>query len=268
MKISIVINSDTRTGFEYDISNAESTFNGCVSVDFILYNIENKRKFFEGFDVEIIMFIDEHIKIPAYVLEQINGIPDVLVIRKHTNETNFNDWNYIKALQLATGDYIAHFDQDTAAFTSTPKVIEGMINLLEQVDYVSYPSYWSPYPVHDDSFDHVWASTRMFMCKRETLDFPEIIKCQNDYDYWCSTYPVNRKCHWLEHILGSISKYKGKGVFYPPMELDLYTIFSWGSYRKGTLQKLNNMSYEDVIKHIKAWGGISYPCDTNAGEIN
>ena len=268
MKISVVINADTRTGFEYEWSKAESTFNGCVSVDFLIYNIENKRKFFDGFDIEIILFIDEHIKIPLDVLDKINGMVDTLVIRKHTNEPLFNDNNYIKALQLASGDYIAHFDQDTACFTSTPKVIEGMISLLERFDYISYPSYWTPYPTHDATFDYFWASTRYFMCKRETIDFAEIKWMMADYDRCYEKYPASRRVFWLEHFLGLTAKYNGKGVLYPPMELDLYTIFSWGSYRKGTLQKLNNMSYEDVIKHIKAWGGISYPCDTNAGEIN
>ena len=162
-------------------------------------------------------------------------------------------------MQIASGDIIAHFDQDTAAFTSGKKPIEYLIGLLDTYDYVSYPSYWSPLPITDDSFDHVWASTRFFMCKRETVDFDELKKCF-DYDYWTTNYPVNRKCSWMEHWLGSISKYKGKGVYYPPMNIDSYCIFSWANYKQGILKQLNDMPYSEIRNWLNSHP-IQYPND-------
>lgn len=256
MYLSIVVNCDNRP----ENSLAEHTFHGCVSPDFLNDGIINKIKFLAGFEKEIIVYIDDHGNgISNNVLFQ-TGI-DTICVRTHTNEHLFNDNNYLRALQLATGDYIMHFDQDTAAFCPNENAINGMIELLQYYDYVSYPSHWYPFPVHDDSFDHVWCSTRFFMCKRETLDFAEIRRCLDDYEYWCKEYPVNRKCHWLEHILGSISKYKGKGVIYPPINSKDCSIFSWGNYKKGTLNMLNKMKYEDVVNWIAEQGGINYPVD-------
>ena len=194
-------------------------------------------------------------------LLKLHELADVLILRDHTDEAGFNDNNYIRALQLATGNILIHFDQDTAMFTSSKEAVEGLIRYLDAFDFVSYPSYWSPLPVHDESFDHTWVSTRFFMCKRESLDLPEITKCLKDYDYWCTTYPVNRKCHWLEHLIGSIAKYRNQKVFYPPIELEHYAIFSWGSYKKGTLKMLNNMKYKEVKEWIAKNGGIVYPND-------
>lgn len=253
--ISVVINADTRN----ENSNAEHMFGGCVNDDFLVGGIVNKISFVEGFSKEIILHVDEHNEPSPNIVYQLSGMVDNIQFRKHTNEHLFNDNNYLRALQQAQGDYIMHFDQDTAAFAPNDEAIHRMIDLLEDYDYISYPSHWAPLPVHDESFDHVWCSTRFFLCKRETLDFPEISKCLYDYEYWCKTYPVNRKCHWLEHILGSISKYKGKGVYYPPINLYECAIFCWGNYKKGTLDQLNKMSYEEIKDFIYNHGGIQYP---------
>jgi hypothetical protein len=96
------------------------------------------------------------------------------------------------------------------------------------------------------------------MCKRETLDFAEIVKCLNDYDYFCDTYKPSRICNWTEHFLGLIAK---SNVIYPAIEPDKGLIFSWGSYQKGTLQTLNNMPYEEVKEWVRLKGGINYPND-------
>lgn len=241
-------------------------FDGCKSADFLTEGIINKRAFFSGFDTEVIVYVDEHTKMPTPILDRLQVLADCVVIRKHTNETNFNDWNYYRALSLASGDIICHFDQDSAAFTSGKKSIENLIELLETYDYISYPSYWSPLPVYDDSFDHTWVSTRFFMCRRSALDFDEIIKCQKNYDYWCENYPVARKCHWLEHIIGSIAKYRNQKIFYPPLSPN-YTIFSWDKYVSGVLPALNERSYEEVINYVNGCGGIHYPCDVTAKPI-
>lgn len=258
--ISIVINCDTRQE-----NNANQTmFNGVVSRDFLTEGVFNKIKFFEGFDKEIILFIDEHETIPNDQLEYIRSITDVLVIRKHNKKFGdmvdfpaFNDFNYLQALFMARGEYVFHFDGDCAAFTSSQEPIKEMINLLETYDFVSYPSNWSPLPVVDDSFTgNYWCSTRFFCCKRQTLDFTEIIKCQLDYDHWRTTYPRTRLCHWLEHILQSIAK---KGVFYPPIEEDKYLIWVWETYEKWTLTRLNEMPYQEVKNFVYSHGGLHYP---------
>ncbi len=260
MKLSIVINCDTRPQND---SFGGSNMLGCVNGDFLIDGISNKAKFFQGFDdEELIVMIDEHERVDTEHLKWLNQVCDVVVVRKHTNENNFNDWNYIRALQMATGDIIVHFDQDVAAFGKP----DGLIKLLDSYDFVSYPSYWSPLPVHDESFDHTWVSTRFFMCKRESLDLPEIIKCQKDYDYWLKTYPVKRACHWVEHLIGSIAKYRNQSVYYPPLSSE-YTIFSWDKYVSGVLPKLNEMEYEQVINIVNGFGGIHYPCDVTAQSI-
>jgi hypothetical protein len=259
--ISCVINCDTRSGFQENNTVANGLFNGCVSEDFLTDGVYNKIKFLRDWDAEIILFIDEHNEVPENVLKYVRSVCDSVIIRKHSHEDKFNDRNYLSALAMARGRYVMHFDQDTNAFTSNKDYIGGLLTLAEQYDYVSYPSHWSPLPVCDETFDHVWASTRFFLCRRDVLDFTELYKCLDDYDYWCEKYPVNRKCNWLEHWLGSISKYRGKGVVYPQIELEKYTIFSWASYERWTLKRLNEQEYEDVIKFIQSKGGIQYPVD-------
>lgn len=260
--LSIVINADTRP----ERLSQEGMFSGVVDRDFLDEGILNKKKFFEGFDIETILFLDLHEDIDEKTLEYLRQEVNTLVIRKHNkkfedqvNFAGFNDLNYIHALSLARGEYVFHFDMDCAVFKSSDEIVYELIKMLDTYDYISYPSNWSPLPVVDESFDHVWVSTRFFMCKRSTLDFGEILKCQLDYDYWCKTYPVNRKCHWLEHLLGSISKYKGKGVFYPPFEENKWILFCWENYEKWTLRRLNTLPYEDIKTFVYSHGGIHYP---------
>ncbi len=261
MKISVVINLDTRKE-NYTFSG--NNLGGIVSRDLIIDTILNKIKFFDGFDIEVIAFIDEHNPLDAETVAKLREITDTLVIRKHTEWNLYNDDYYIQALELARGEYVFHFDQDTAAFTSSQEPINYLIGLLEQYDYVSYPSHWSPIAVHDDSFDYVWASTRFFCCKRETLDFTELRKWLGNYDYAYEEYPASRKCHWFEHALGLLAKYNGKGVFYPPMQYDKYLIFCWGRYVDGLLKELNNSSYNSVLPFVLSRGGVQYPCDIYA----
>ncbi len=259
MKISIVFNCDSRNeNNEFGGSN----LTGVSCEDMIVDSLLNKIKFFDGFDIEVICYLDRHNFIADEILKKLQGLCDVLVVRKHTDEVNFNDWNYVRALQLATGDIICKVDQDTASFSKDEFVVYDLIKLLEEYDFISYPSHWSPIAVTDTTFDHVWCSTRWFMCKRESLDLDEIKKCF-DYDYWINTYPVNRKCHWLEHWIGSIAKYKNQKVFYPPMNNEKYLIWSWGKYKKGLLKELNNSTYEQVKEFINNHP-ITYPNDVNA----
>lgn len=261
MKISIVINCDTRPPRD---TFGGSNLMGVVNRDFLIDGVLNKKKFFEGFDTETILFIDEHERIDNETLDRLREITDTIVIRKHTEWNLYNDDYYIQALEMARGDYIFHFDQDTAAFTCASGWIQYLIDLLDRYDYVSYPSHWTPIAITDDSFDYVWASTRFFCCKRETLDFTELRKCLGDYDYAYATYPASRKCGWTEHYLGLIAKYKGKGVYYPHINYDQYMVFCWANYRSGLLKELNNMPYEEVKMFVLNRGGIHYPNDVYA----
>jgi hypothetical protein len=269
--ISVVINCDSRSGFQNQETSATNTFEGCRSIDFLIDGVRNKIKFFEGFEKEVILFIDEHEILPREVVDELRFMVDTLVIRKHSKRfgdivqyDKFNDLNYLAALQLARGEYVAHFDQDCAAFTPNKQSVENLLYMLNQFEYVSYPSPHSPVAVHDLSFDYVWASTRFFMCKRESLDFTEIQKCLVDSDYLYSKYPASRACPWLEHILGLITKYKGKGVYYPPIDLDNLAIFCWNKYKAGTLKSLNEMNYQEVKDYINRAGGIHYPNEVTA----
>lgn len=262
--ISIVINLDSRKGFKESESTAEHMFQGCRSIDFLLDGVRNKIKFFDGFEKEVILFVDEHETIPQDVVSEMQFMCDTLVIRKHTTEPNFNDNNYLRALQLASGDIIAKFDADSTAFTSSPDHIKYLIGLLDTYQYVSYPSHWSPNAVHDPSYNYKWVSTRFFMCKRETLNFSEIKKCLTDYEYFCNTYKPSKINPWTEHALGLIAN---SSVIYPPVELDKYTVFCWNHYKSGVLGKLNNMSYEEVKNYINECTGIHYPNDVTCKQI-
>jgi hypothetical protein len=256
--ISIVINCDTRKGFQQETTVMEKMFEGCRSEDFLIDGVLNKQKFFEGFEIETILFVDEHEPVPQHIYEKLKEITDTLVIRKHTDEPSFNDFSYVSALSLARGEYIAHFDQDCAAFRKDDSVVVGMFRWLEDWKYVSYPSACSPNAVHDDSFNYKWVSTRFFMCKREAIDFTETLKCLREYEYFVEKYKPSRVCPWTEHALGLIAN---SNVLYPPIEYNSYMIFCWASYQKGLLRGLNNMPYDAVKDFVYIKGGIVYPND-------
>ena len=247
LDISEVINVDSRP----ENNTNEKMFNGVVNRDFLVDNVINKKKLFKGFDVEFIVFLDLHEEVSEQTISHMRELADTLIIRKHDkrfedigNFAAFNDFNYMQALFHARGKYIFHFDGDVSAFTSSPEPIQEYIDLLEQYDFVSYPSLWSPNPVVDESFQGIfWVSTRFFCCKRSTLDFTELIKCQLDYDYWKEKYPRARLCHWLEHLLHNT---KDNCVFYPKVEFNRFILFTWDSYETYILQRLNNQTFEEV----------------------
>jgi hypothetical protein len=256
-KISLIINCDTRP----ERDNQNGMFNGVVDRDFLTEGIKNKQKFFEGFDIETIVFIDKIEDISVQALDFLHQSCTTVVVRKHSEENKFNDRNYISALSLARGEIICHIDQDVNLFASSKESVQEFINLLDQYDYVCYPSHWSPNPTHDPNYDYYWASTRFFFCKRETLDFTEIIKCLFDSEYLYGKYPASVRNPWTEHILALISKYSGKGVFYPRVEMDKTIIFTWSGYEKSTIKKLNEMSFQEVKEWVLSKGGIQYPVD-------
>lgn len=258
MRISLVINVDTRA----ERNNENGMFNGVVDRDFLDAGVFNKQKFLSGFDFETIVYIDRHEDVPQQTLDYLYRSCDIVCVSKNHPEYNkFNDINYTNALSLASGDVIIHFDGDMAAFTANKEAVEEMISLLDKYDFISYPSHWTPNAVHDMNYDYQWCSTRFFMCKRENLDITEIRKCLADSDYLYGTYPASVRNPWTEHCIGLISKYAGKGVYYPPIDLNKIAIFCWGSYSKYITMRLNEQSYDEVKNFINSKGGIQYPVD-------
>lgn len=253
--ISIVINCDTRP----ERNREGGLFNGVVNDDFLTDGIYNKIKFFDGFDFELIVFVDEHIPIPEKILKYLHTVANCVVLRKHTNEEKFNDYNYLSALFMARGEIIVHIDQDTSLFRNDKSYVSELIGLTEKYKFVSYPSHWSPRAVHDESFGkRTWASTRFFICKKETLKFDTLNHCLRDSDWAYKTFgDSNRKCNWLEHFLTLSNE---DSCYYPPIEADKGLIFSWGKYEKYTLQRLNELPYEDILKFVERHP-IQYPND-------
>jgi hypothetical protein len=161
---------------------------------------------------------------------------------------------------MADGDIICHVDQDTNCFTSSKGYVEELIGYLDNFKFVSYPSHWTPKAVVDASFgSRTWASTRFFMCKKETLNFDVLKKCIAEPEWAYLTYGDSpRRCNWLEHFLSLVNN---DSCFYPPIKLHKGAIFSWSSYKTGTLNMLNNADYEQVKQWIIHHGGIQYPVD-------
>lgn len=251
--ISVVVNCDNRS----ENNNEKGLGNGVVSPDFLDEGIFNKIQFFKGFDIELIVYLDQHSPISDAAYKYLMTLTDKLVLSKHQDIPNQNDFNYQNALFLARGEYIVHFDQDTSAFTSGKEAVQEYLDLLETHKYISYPSHWTPNAVHDDSFNYKWCSTRFFMCKRETIDFTELRKCQENYQYYIEKYKPSRVCHWTEHLIGITA---ASSVFYPPINHEKLSIFSWGSYDRWLLKRLNNFTYDEV----KGWLNdhpIQYPND-------
>lgn len=256
MKVSLCINIDSRP--KNDI--AETMFSGVSNWDFWTEGVFNKIKFFDGYDIETIIHADKHKTPPTEVINEILSYSDTIIIRKHTNEEKFNDWNYLRCLSQASGDVVVHFDQDTACFRQSKEYVDYLISLLEIYKIISYPSHWTPNPVVDESFGgKFWASTRFFMCRRETIKLDELKKCIENPDWMYEKYgDSKRRVDWFEHFLAKIN---GNDVFYPPVELHRGAIFSWKSYKDGVLSILNKQEYEIIKQQILHWGGIQYPCD-------
>jgi hypothetical protein len=264
-----VINGDTRPGV-FDPGHVGET--RTISIDYLKEGVDNKLNFFRGYEIESYLYVDIHEPLGKEDLWDISQRVDDLILHKHNESyqdkdyfTGHIDLNILNVLIQARGDYVAHFDWDMAAFRKNgSNVIDTWIGWLKEgrYDYICYPSKFSPRTVNDPSFTYDWASSRFFLCKRDTLDHTEILKCLNDSKYLFNTYAPEdtRKCYWLEHIQGMMA---GKGkVFYPPMQIGDHMIFSWyNKYFNGVFGALNKMSYGEVVRYVQSCSGIHYPCD-------
>lgn len=286
--ISLVINLDTRKGWLEDTTEEQQGFlapgfSGTRSLDFLTDGVECKRRFFHNLPLEVILYIDVHEPLPAHVLETLHGWQrdgkvDQLLFARHQKTwkddflPTWQDINYLHALTLARGSYVAHFDADVAAFSPGQETVREWIDMLDdgRASFVSYPSRNTPGPVVDGSFDYWWASTRFFITKRENLeDHTEIRRCLIPGDHLYRVYgDRQRKCPWMEHVLGIMADHATKrrfSVHYPALDYRKAMIWSWRRYRRGLYASLMGMTYPQVVETVERWGGIGYPCDVMPG---
>ncbi len=258
--ISIIFNADTRPV----CSEFQGLHKGVRSRDFIgRAALENKRKFFEGFESELIAFIDEHEPLTHEQYDVLHECCDCVVVRKHSRYyrghnpfAKFNDVNYLQALSMARGEYICHFDQDMYAFRSSKAPIEWMIDEVNSGRHriVSHPSRNAPAPCHAPEYEgKFWASTRFFFCKREEFDFTVLERAIRDPEWFYGAYDRPPRINpWTEQFLGVMAGYS---VIYPPPDIRSWAVFPWMHYKDGAIEKLNGMLPEEVFYAIGKAGG-------------
>lgn len=262
MKISLIITCDTRKGVSADSTRigefAGEPLCGCRSLDFLTHGVISKIRFFEGHEIEAIVCVDEHEPLSEEIHTDIRHIEQTTPTRyivkpADRKRQRFNDWIYVDALKLAEGDYVAKWDGDVAAFRRPEfPIIDQYLAWLDD----GYKYICQPTQIHGHGMAH--ASSRYFICKRETLDFPEIGRCLNDYSYFQQRYPnIHAPC--LEFYLGAMV---GGAVLYPFQQNQDYTIFSFVEYQRGLFERLNALPYDDVYRYVfETCGGVCGPSD-------
>lgn len=261
--ISCVLNLDSRKGV--DTCEGGTMGDGAKSWNFFTDGLRNKLAFFAGHEVEVCIYIDQHIVIPPAILDEMAEIVGDRKYRlKVVDHKNIpHDYFYLEALRMATGEYVAHFDQDTFAAGDANAWMAPVISGYYK--FVSYPCASSPDPDPDrvrwQNFR--WASTRAFFCRREDLRLDDLEHCLKDPEWaWDTFGHPSQKCPWLEHFIGLMA---GENqVFYPPLN-DQFTIFAWSKYVAGTLPALNRMSMGQIQEYIEHSGGISWSGELAAG---
>lgn len=269
--ISIVINADTRPGQDAAMQtvgdHGEGSLQGVRSWDFLMDLPQAIHNFFLGHDHQIILYIDEVGPIPHEIRAELDKLHDELplnwFIRPHpTNLHRWNDHLYLQALQmgeLTKPNYIVHMDQDCALFRAPEcDIVDRMLKWLEEYKFVCQSTN-----LPKEQHGMWWASTRFFMCKRETLDLEALWKALENPSSLFSKYPWTGPHHLpcLEHFLGVIAG--DNGVLYPPREDGPhgYTIVNWARYHKDTLRLLNQMPYSEVASLIQDRWGLCGPSD-------
>uniref|UniRef100_A0A6H1Z9G2 Glycosyltransferase n=1 Tax=viral metagenome TaxID=1070528 RepID=A0A6H1Z9G2_9ZZZZ len=284
--IGVVINVDTRPGYLDEHAYCGGlTGGGGRSIDFMTDNVVNKIKFFNGYDIELTLYVDLHEMLTPFLRDKLyemqqQGLIQNLIFAKNSHYfmgkvlRQWHDSLYLNALILSRGKYVAHFDGDTSAFRKEDcHVIKEWIEMIESGKYkmISYPTIYSPnegnipginaLPPSQGGFDYLWASTRFFFCRRDFIDYNAIIELFND-NTWIKRHNgrPHRYPNVTEQILGFLA---GPGqVCYPPKKLLDYMMFSWHDYYLGTIGKLNELPYPEVHDYImKECGGINGACD-------
>ncbi len=250
--ISVVINADNREGYLNETSTVgdygSGSLQGVRSKDLLIDGLKNKLKFFEGYDIQCIFYLDVHEPLPSKLHEEIKqivfacGNDSKIVLNPHSKvKYKWNDWLYIDALKLADGDYVAHFDNDCCAYKKEGSdIVEQYFRWLDN-GYKYVCQSWDG--IGDEMY---WASTRFFICKKETLDLSlaEVLIYKNPLQ------GKNNPC--FESTIGLMA---GEGnVLYPPRDDDNYIVFCWAKYFSGLMKTLNNLPYEDAVKYIKGCG--------------
>lgn len=264
--ISIVINADTRPGCGNEVNTTgdygSGSLNGVRSWDFLTDGIVNKHIFFAAHEHEIILYVDEHDALPdevrAEILDIGRNLNFRLVCKPHQRSAQrWNELLYLEALKLANGEYVAHFDADCAAFRAPESDIT--LRYIGWLNAGGYKFVCQPTTMPREEHGMYWASSRFFMCRRETLDLAEIEHCILDDGYRSAMYG---HCPALEHVLGRMAG--PAGVFYPPANWDDYMVFSWARYHRGLLRKLNVLPYESARHYIVNGCGIHGPNDVTS----
>jgi hypothetical protein len=250
--ISLVINCDTRIGYLNDKSTigdfGGGSLQGVRSLDLLTDGIAQKINFFRGYNLQVILYIDLHEGIDVAPLLEINDMVNAcgnnskVICKPHNREEyKWNDKLYIEALRLAEGDYIVHFDGDSNAYRKDDcDIIERYFKWLDE----GYKYICQPWDRIGDPMYH--ASTRFLICKRETLDLPQIEKAI----YWGEVNGLRNPC--LEFTIAGLAG--SETVLYPPREDSDYIVFCWARYYGGLLKHLNNLSYEGVKEYILGCG--------------
>lgn len=269
--ISVVINADTRPGWRESVftvgDRGQGSLQGCRSIDFLFEGVRNKMDFFRGYKTQCILCIDEHETIPHSEMMEISqlvhsyGNESSISIGSH-DRTRFRWYDYItiEALRKAEGEYIVHFDADANAARRRDdcNIVDSYFCWLKSNEY---EFICQPSDLTYEQHKMYWASTRFFICKRESLHLDDIESClDNEYlfsKYGGRHYSPHPCC--LEHTLGIIA---GHGrVLYPPREDDQYLVWNWSRYYEGTLKWINESSYNDVRRYIVDGCGLCGPND-------
>lgn len=265
-RISIVINADTRPG-SGDVDTivgryGEGSLQGCRNYDFLIDGIKNKRDYFSGSDFEIILVVDEVEPIPEIIREKMERYADRVEARKFDHSLHrWNDRLYLSSLELGEGEFVVHFDQDVMAYRDPNSII--VQQYLEWLDYGPAKFICQPTPLTYEQhlMDH--ASTRFFICKRESLNIPELTSCLDD-GYRRKNYG-DKHAPALEHIIGIVS---GMGtVMYPPLDWNDHVIASWTTYRSGLYSQLSQLAYPEIVHYLRDISCFAGANDVIAGPL-
>lgn len=168
-------------------------------------------------------------------------------------------WNDIVLLQpifRAQGKYCVHIDADVSAFR--PDSFDIQKEYLDRLDsgevkFICQPSVLTP---QQHGMRH--ASTRWTIFRKDVLDWDEVQRMLND-SYRISRIG-NHHLPCLEHLMGFLA---GEGMVDYPKTEDFREniIFSWVLYHRGTLAKLNRMTYDEVMQYVRDCGGTCGPND-------